>query len=797
MQIIGKEADESTHHLARPDWRVSFSAIGAWLDERTGFSGPLRSFLFYPVPKYVHNNLLYSLGGLSLISFLLQIATGLLLSFYYDPSPEGAYNSVDYVTYQTPLGWLIRGLHYYNASAIIILVALHTLRTFSFSAYKKPREITWLSGILLLLITLAFAFTGYLLPWDQKGYWATKVGIEIAGSAPLFGEWIARLLRGGLDLGQTTLTRFYVTHMALLPGALVLLIGLHIHQLRYHGMAPPITKRGQALVGKFVPFFPHWVVVDAMLGLILLALLIYLSWNWRAPLEFPADPTSTDFIPRPEWYFLFLFQMLKYFPGPLEPIAAVLIPLIVVGSMLLLPFVDRSEERRPWRKPITTTVALFYVVMIVILTLLALKADQETTVVAAVESSLVVETEVQAEPEAEVEPEVEAEPEPEMEATVMAEVESDSGVEPAVQAEPEIAAENVSKAESKAVAEVEVETEDKTELEDESAEVEPELAPVEEQTATPAISPATSAPLSDQPNTLFAIPVGEARLDSHAEFWAEAPRLEVATIGAKDALNNSDLTQGTVVTVQAAYDSNNLVVRAEWTDSTESILKSAWHWDGSRFVKLGNEDRFILLWPIDNNAEFANKGCAAACHQADEDEDWWMGADSDDIRYDAWQWLSARTNPIGQVDDEWWSTLADPNNPDSSRHTDTKDSGGYQENVAADKRGPAFMQSTDLANPFIFAGQEAPVDPATLNSGDVIPGYLLAPSVGSRGDVSAQGRWADGRWVVVLQRALDTGHDDDVVFIPGKRLPFGLAVMDNKNGIDHTVAPEVLILDWQ
>ena len=374
MSLAIEESDEQSRRKSR--WGISgpLDVVGLWIDERTGFIGPIRSFLTYPVPKYVHKNLLYSLGGLSLISFLLQITSGMLLSFYYDPSPAEAYNSVDYVTYQVPLGWLMRGLHYYNASAIVILVALHLLRTFSFSAYKKPREITWLSGVLLLLVSLGFAFTGYLLPWDQKGYWATKVGIEIASSAPLVGEWVGRLVRGGPTLGQATLTRFYVTHMLLLPAALVMLIGLHIHQLRYHGMAPSITKRGQALSGKFVPFFPHWVVVDATLGVIVLGLLIYLSWSQRAPLEFPADPTSTDFLPRPEWYFLFLFQLLKYFPGPLEPIATVLIPSVIIGSILLLPFVDRSEERRPWRKPITTGVAVFYLVLIITLTLLALKA---------------------------------------------------------------------------------------------------------------------------------------------------------------------------------------------------------------------------------------------------------------------------------------------------------------------------------------------------------------------------------------------------------------------------------------
>lgn len=341
-----------------------------WIDQRTGINGPIREFLNYPVPKYVTKNYLYTLGGLSLITFALQVITGILLTFYYDPSPEGAYNSVDFITYQLPLGWLIRGIHHYGASAMVVLTSLHMLRTYFFSAYKKPREVNWLTGVALLFLVLLFSFTGYLLPWDQKGYWATKVGTEIAGSVPLIGESIMRLMRGGENLGQATLTRFYATHILMLPAAVGLLIAAHIYLLRHHGMAPPITERAQALAHKFVPFFPFWVVKDAVLGLGLLALLTYLSYTVRAPLEFPADPTSSNYVPRPEWYFLFYFQMLKYFPGALEPVATVLIPLFIFGSMILLPFFDRSEERRPWKKPVTTIAGLFYIIVILIFTAL-------------------------------------------------------------------------------------------------------------------------------------------------------------------------------------------------------------------------------------------------------------------------------------------------------------------------------------------------------------------------------------------------------------------------------------------
>jgi ubiquinol-cytochrome c reductase cytochrome b subunit len=181
-----------------------------------------------------------------------------------------------------------------------------------------------------------------------------------------------QLMRGGVNLGQATLTRFYATHILLLPAMVALLIGVHVFQLRHHGMAPAITAKGKEQSETFVPFFPYWIVNDAIAGLGLLAILVFLSYTQRAPLEFPADPTSSNFVPRPEWYFLFYFQLLKYFPGWLEPVATFLIPLFIFGSMILLPFVDRSAERRPWKKPVTTAVAIFYIVIIIVLTFLAL-----------------------------------------------------------------------------------------------------------------------------------------------------------------------------------------------------------------------------------------------------------------------------------------------------------------------------------------------------------------------------------------------------------------------------------------
>lgn len=365
------------NHLTQPTESVLLRTSPAgwqrrfmhWLEARTGLVTVVERTLYWPVPAYVPRNLFYALGGLTLFSLTFQFFSGFCLSFYYDPSAQDAYNSVDYITYQAPLGWLIRGIHHYNASALVILVAVHLCRTFFFSAYKRPRELTWLSGVALLVITLGFGFTGYLLPWDQKGYWATQVGTYIASEAPLFGDAVANLLRGGSTLGQFTLTRFYVIHVALLPVLLILLVALHLHQVHRHGIAPAPTQSRGAGTERAVPSFPNWVLMNMLLGLGLLALLVYLSWYARVPLEFPANPASTDYDPMPEWYFLFLFRMLHITPGYLTPAFVVLVPGIAIGSMLLLPFLDTSNERRPWRKPVTTLIALFYIVVIIVFTL--------------------------------------------------------------------------------------------------------------------------------------------------------------------------------------------------------------------------------------------------------------------------------------------------------------------------------------------------------------------------------------------------------------------------------------------
>ncbi|MBF8282304.1 MAG: CYTB NTER protein [Anaerolineales bacterium] len=200
--------------------------LGNWLDERFGWRSVWTAIFLRKIP---HVNWFYTLGSATLFMATLQIVTGILLTIYYVPTPDHAYDSVIYITTQLPAGWFIRGLHHWGASAMIILTALHMLRVFFYGAYKYPREVTWLTGVVLLLVVVGFGFTGYLLPWDQKAYWATTVGTRIAGVAPGVGEWILRIMRGGDDLSAVTLARFFGAHVWVLPGALLTLIVIHMY----------------------------------------------------------------------------------------------------------------------------------------------------------------------------------------------------------------------------------------------------------------------------------------------------------------------------------------------------------------------------------------------------------------------------------------------------------------------------------------------------------------------------------------------------------------------------------------
>jgi len=215
--------------------------LANWLDERVHWQGVWQAVFLRKVPKV---NWFYTLGSATLFVALNQAVTGILLTIYYVPTPDHAYDSVQFITQEVTAGWLIRGLHHWGASAMVVLCVLHMLRVIFYGAYKFPREVTWWTGVILLVVVIGFGFTGYLLPWDQKAFWATTVGTRIAGVTPVIGETLLRLLRGGEELSAVTLARFYGIHIWVLPAALLLLIGFHMYLVIRIGISA-VPKRGE------------------------------------------------------------------------------------------------------------------------------------------------------------------------------------------------------------------------------------------------------------------------------------------------------------------------------------------------------------------------------------------------------------------------------------------------------------------------------------------------------------------------------------------------------------------------
>jgi len=310
-----------------------------WLEHRTGLETALKKFLYEEIPASAGWPQVF--GSLALFLFLTQAFTGILLAFNYAPTPGDAYNSLRYIVTELTGGRLIRGLHHWGASLMIVVVALHMTQVFLYGAYKKPREATWLAGVVLLLFTLTYGLTGYLLPWDNRAYWGTVVTTGIATKTPLIGPYLSRLLGGDGAIGVVTFARFYTLHVLLLPLATTFLIALHVYLVRKHGVAPAPGDTG--VPGKF---FPRQFFRDTVAIFVAFAALFVMAVFAQAPLGRLADPTDTTFVPRPEWYFLFLFQILKVFAGPLEVVGSTLLPLLAILALISVPFVDRGRLRR-------------------------------------------------------------------------------------------------------------------------------------------------------------------------------------------------------------------------------------------------------------------------------------------------------------------------------------------------------------------------------------------------------------------------------------------------------------------
>jgi ubiquinol-cytochrome c reductase cytochrome b subunit len=319
-----------------------------WLQDRTGYRGAINWFLDEPVRGGA--SWMYIFGSVLVFILIQQAVTGVALAMYYSPSATDAWASVAYIEDGVSMGWFIRGLHNHGASAMVIVAGLHLMQTAVYGAYKKPREVNWLIGVIMLGLILAFALTGYLLPWDQKGYWATKVATGIMGSTPVIGGWLKRFVQGGNEYGNLTLTRFYAIHVFILPATLFLLVAIHIVLFRRHGVTPKWGKSDAELDRATQPFWPDQLFKDMVAILITFVIISWLAWrNHGVGLEAPADPAS-QYDARPEWYFLPLFQLLKYFTGTMETVAALGVPALAGIVLFSLPFVDRGPDRAPLKR---------------------------------------------------------------------------------------------------------------------------------------------------------------------------------------------------------------------------------------------------------------------------------------------------------------------------------------------------------------------------------------------------------------------------------------------------------------
>ncbi len=317
-----------------------------FLESRGGLTSLWRKFADEPVS--VRRAWLFTLGSAALAVFLVQFVTGFALALAYAPTPDHAWESVKAIQTRLFAGGLVRGLHHWGASAMVVFAVLHMARTFVYGAYRKPRELNWLVGLALLVLVLGFGFTGYLLPWDQKAYWATVVGTKVPEALPVLGPAASRLMAGGPAVGAATLTRFYALHVVLLPVLAFAFIAVHLLLLRKHSHAGPAAEPDPR-----EPFFPYQAARDGVVILAVVLALFWLAARHPAPLERLADPTDTTTVPRPEWYFLPLFQLLKIFKGPLEPIGTAVLPGLSILLLALVPWLDRGASRRfPDRKPV-------------------------------------------------------------------------------------------------------------------------------------------------------------------------------------------------------------------------------------------------------------------------------------------------------------------------------------------------------------------------------------------------------------------------------------------------------------
>ena len=360
-------------HGTEPQREEQHKGLTGWLAERVDFSQLVRLIRHKTVPVHRHS-IWYYFGGMALFLYAIQIVTGILLLLYYRPTAEAAFESVQFISAKVEFGWLIRNVHSWGANLMVGVVLVHMFSAFMMKAYRKPRELTWLSGSVLLALILGFGFTGYLLPWNELAFFATKVGTEMATAVPVVGHWLLLYLRGGEEVTGATLTRLFGFHVAFLPTATALFLVVHLVLVQKQGMSRPLSVEAAEPEGRHMPFLPHFLRRDLFGWLLILGLLVSLAAFFPWDLGVKADafaPTPSGI--QPEWYFLFASEFLKLVPSKVLFMEGeyVAIGLMAAAGMAwaLAPFLDRRSARGH-RSPLFTVLGLLAIVIFIALTLM-------------------------------------------------------------------------------------------------------------------------------------------------------------------------------------------------------------------------------------------------------------------------------------------------------------------------------------------------------------------------------------------------------------------------------------------
>lgn len=346
-----------------------------WLDDRTGFTEMINPLLDHPVPRDA--KWAYVFGSATLFAFILQVVTGVALAFLYQPTTANAYDSLKYINEQAKLGHLLRGMHFFGSSAMILLVGIHMIRVYLYAAFKFPREMSWISGVFLLLLTVAMGFTGQLLRWDSNGVWSAIVGAEQIRRIPLAGKYLAEVFLGGDIISDATLSRFFSFHVFLIPAIIFLLIGLHIYIVLRNGISEP-PKPGQRVDKNYrewykkmldetgVPFWPYAAWRDAIFGIIVIFTIFLLGFIFGGPeIGPPPDPTNIIAYPKPDWYLLWIFALFALMPRGIEEFFLMFGPIIVGIILLAVPFIANKGERHYFRRPWSIAIVAATVTIII------------------------------------------------------------------------------------------------------------------------------------------------------------------------------------------------------------------------------------------------------------------------------------------------------------------------------------------------------------------------------------------------------------------------------------------------